>query len=1193
MANYNLTNQDIKDTFEQLAQVSGSIEGGVAGSGVTDGTGSRVTNLHVTASNALSSSTATSAISSSHAVQADSSLTAISSSHSVASDTSISASHAIQADSALSSNTSISASHAVASDSSISASHAVQSDNATSASFATTALSASYAPGGGVTSIIAGTNITIDQSTGDVTINSSGGGGSADTGSLLVTASNVDATITYTKGDGSTFQNIINNVANASTATSASHAVIADSSLSALTATSASHAVKADSANSATSASYAVTASYAENAGGAAFPFTGNAEITGSLIVSQSGLSSGDDVFVLGAPRTGGSSLEGVIRSTVDDGLHLYGNKNYTNGANTFSGGIIGFESGPVQLGAAGSPVSLEMKNGSAIVAPNNTLPITGSVDISGSLAIKGIPDVSASIAAAGGGGAAFPFTGSAGISGSLNVSGSFRSLGGQIQLGNTGSGNSIDIPQNGTTMVKGSTDFTNGAIYFGDQLNMGGTFNTSGGGSTFNLTDGTSININADMNLSASKQLIGTASYAMFAETTSGTITNAATASYVNPLTQSVDLLGNLNIVGDVTTAGSGDSITAGGYIYSINGAVTSGTGVQAGYGGASGIISIKSSSNGGLQYPSFEAYTNTTDFPSIYSSLKIRDSNPTGSITSQPIALELSSFTTRDGGWPVAQLRFGPNEGSNPDNTAFWSSENDPGLTFEKTAKFNFPVTISSSLDVSGSTDIDGVLSLPGIANVSASIAAGGGGGGTPAGVDTQIQYNNAGAFGAGSFLTTNKTNNVNITNELGLVGDGSDQGLLKLYCESGTAHFVGLKGPNHSGGSSYTLQLPNTLPSVANQVLESNASGTLSWIATPGSTAFPFTGSAGISGSLVVDGNITTNERLTVGSADPRVGSNFGIYTDRQARFDSTVAVENGGTLRIDTSGAGGNIPFRATNAGLSVDNLTVHELTNDFDVTIAGATKITGSLQITGSTDINGTLSLPGIANVSASIAAAGGGSVDTGSLLITASNVDAVITYTKGDGSVFTNTINNVANATSASYALTASYAANAGGSPGLVAGSGTDSMQSSATLTPTQGASAGGTDSIALGEYANASDPKCVAIGRNARATASDAIAIGNNPFAGNTDAICIGNNSETFQTYGVAIGSSAVAGASGAVALGKNVTSSTANTTAVNLFQITQYASMNFTNDTTAAAGGIPLGGVYHTSGALKIRIS
>jgi len=51
--------------------------------------------------------------------------------------------------------------------------------------------------------------------------------------------------------------------------------------------------------------------------------------------------------------------------------------------------------------------------------------------------------------------------------------------------------------------------------------------------------------------------------------------------------------------------------------------------------------------------------------------------------------------------------------------------------------------------------------------------------------------------------------------------------------------------------------------------------------------------------------------------------------------------------------------------------------------------------------------------------------------DTGSLLVTASAVDATTTYTKGDGSTFTTTINNVSQSISSSYATTASYAENA------------------------------------------------------------------------------------------------------------------------------------------------------------------
>jgi hypothetical protein len=60
-----------------------------------------------------------------------------------------------------------------------------------------------------------------------------------DTGSLMVTGSVTDATLTFTKGDGSTFPLTVNNVANATSATlalSASHAVNADNAVTAQTA---------------------------------------------------------------------------------------------------------------------------------------------------------------------------------------------------------------------------------------------------------------------------------------------------------------------------------------------------------------------------------------------------------------------------------------------------------------------------------------------------------------------------------------------------------------------------------------------------------------------------------------------------------------------------------------------------------------------------------------------------------------------------------------------------------------------------------------------------------------------------------------------------------------------------------------------------------------------------------------------
>jgi hypothetical protein len=100
------------------------------------------------------------------------------------------------------------------------------------------------------------------------------GGGAADTGSLLKTASIVDATTTYTKGDGTTFDLTVNNVVNADSASVATTADSATSASYSTTATSASHADNASTANSATSASYATNASTADSATSASYSAT-------------------------------------------------------------------------------------------------------------------------------------------------------------------------------------------------------------------------------------------------------------------------------------------------------------------------------------------------------------------------------------------------------------------------------------------------------------------------------------------------------------------------------------------------------------------------------------------------------------------------------------------------------------------------------------------------------------------------------------------------------------------------------------------------------------------------------------------------------------------------------------------------------------------------------------------------------
>ena len=207
-----------------------------------------------------------------------------------------------------------------------------------------------------------------------------------------------------------------------------------------------------------------------------------------------------------------------------------------------------------------------------------------------------------------------------------------------------------------------------------------------------------------------------------------------------------------------------------------------------------------------------------------------------------------------------------------------------------------------------------------------------------------------------------------------------------------------------------------------------------------------------------------------------------------------------------------------------------------------------------------------------------------------------------------------------------------------GGAAGLENGSGADSLQSAASLT-TVAANAAQEDSIAIGDGATVTGTGVagIAIGQNATVTAPTlggiciglggssagdyATAIGNNAdangvssfaaglnanasgkasiiigqssIASGEDSITFGRVATASQSGAIAIGRSTQANATNAVALGRDVVAGTANTVTVNMLQIQNYANIDFTDDAAAAAGGIPLGGVYANSGELRVRIA
>ena len=146
----------------------------------------------------------------------------------------------------------------------------------------------------------------------------------------------------------------------------------------------------------------------------------------------------------------------------------------------------------------------------------------------------------------------------------------------------------------------------------------------------------------------------------------------------------------------------------------------------------------------------------------------------------------------------------------------------------------------------------------------------------------------------------------------------------------------------------------------------------------------------------------------------------------------------------------------------------------------------------------------------------------------------------------------------------------------AAGAAGLIAGSGSDSMESSASLT-TVAADASGSDTIALGDSATATSSNNIAIGNTANAGGDDAFARGNIAIGFNSDATnekdtAIGNEAQATGSRATAIGGNAQATGSRAIVVGANSTASA-------------FSSAVFGAYSTASAEGATVVGGYGAS--------
>jgi|14_taG_2_1085336.scaffolds.fasta_scaffold03046_5 hypothetical protein len=200
--------------------------------------------------------------------------------------------------------------------------------------------------------------------------------------------------------------------------------------------------------------------------------------------------------------------------------------------------------------------------------------------------------------------------------------------------------------------------------------------------------------------------------------------------------------------------------------------------------------------------------------------------------------------------------------------------------------------------------------------------------GGGGSPSTPANSVQFNNAGAFGGSNELKyDNSTKTLTVGDQdvvrgiISIAGGSSGAGELRLGDPGTSGGTVTLKGGNDHAAS-YTIKLPDDGPSANNKILESDASGNLTWINTPTGTTYSAGTGLALNGTTfsLATGAALTNLGGGTGSTFLRKDGTWATPQDANTNIaNSNLQLDNNRTLDFRYDGADKSLTFINTNGG----------------------------------------------------------------------------------------------------------------------------------------------------------------------------------------------------------------------------------------------------------------------------------